>query len=117
MSEMTVEELVLEITALENKIKPVQERIDFLKDELRGKVRPGDEVEAGEYVLTVGATRRFNAKKAKALLSEDEFALVSEPVAVGAKVKAMFPEVYEEMQDEGKHRLTIKPKEGEGDGD
>ena len=113
MSEKTAEELVLEITALENKIKPVQERIDFLKDELRARVQPGDEVEAGEYVLTVGATRRFNAKKAKALLSEDEFALVSEPVAVGARVKAMFPEVYEEMQDEGKHRLTIRTREDE----
>lgn len=117
MAEMTVEELVLEIEALGAKVEPVLERIDYLKDELRSKVQPGDKVEAGEYTLVVGATRRFNAKKAEALLSEDEFNMVSERVAVGAKVKAMFPEVYEEMQDEGKHRLTIKPREDESEED
>lgn len=115
MSEKTAEELLNEIIALEAKVKPVQERIDFLKDELRAVVQPGDEIEADDYVLTVGATRRFNAKKAKVLLTDEEFEKVSERVAVGAKVKAMFPEVYEEMQDEGKHRLSIKPKEGEDD--
>src|SRR5690625_3615769 len=112
MTENSVEELVLEIKGLENKIKPVQDRIEFLKEELRAKVQPGDVVEAGDYRLEDGETLRFDSKRAKALLTEEEFNLISERVAVGAKAKALFSEEdYREMQTVGKHRLSIKPRE------
>lgn len=115
MANKTAEELVLEIKGLENKIAPVRDRIEFLKEELRAKVQPGDVVEAGDYRLEVGETLRFDPERAKALLSEEEFNLISERVAVGAKAKAMFSEEdYREMQTVGKHRLSIKPKEDEG---
>lgn len=115
MANKTVEELILEIKALENKIKPVQERIEFLKEELRAQVQPGDEFEAGDYRLEVGETLRFDPKRARALLSDEEFNLISDRVAVGAKAKAMFSaEDYREMQSVGKHRLNITPKEDEG---
>lgn len=102
--------LIEEIDRLEEKGKFYMEAAQQKRAELRGEVEPG-EYEAGDLTAVVSPNRRFNAKKAEAILSPGQFVKASKRVADRAKVEALYPGLIDDMMDDNAFRITIKRKE------
>lgn len=107
------------IEELAKRIKDLEETRDYYKaaaEELRAELRaelqdePG-KYDAGEYIVLASTNRRFNAKKAAAVLTEEERAQVVKSEVDSAKFRALYPELLEDVSDYGALRLTIKDKE------
>lgn len=62
----------------------------------------------GDFDVNVIESRRFDPKKAKAVLTEEELGWVSDLVPVAAKVKAMFEDDYELMTNQHANVIRIK---------
>lgn len=103
-----VDSLVEEIHALTSQAKHLNERADELKAELRSQVEVGMEPRAvGNLTLKVSPNKRFNAKKAALILSDEERAQVSETTVSGTKFKALYPDLIDDVSDHYAPRITI----------
>lgn len=108
-----IHELAKRIKYLEGLRDEYKEQAEELRTELRALVEEPGKYDAGEYIVQVSTNRRFNEKKAAAALDPKEFELVSKTVVDAAKFKALFPELIEDVSDNGALRLTIKDKSEE----
>lgn len=99
--------LTEEIYDLTQQAKHLTQRADELKAELRSQVEIGSEHAVGNLTLKVSANKRFNAKKAALVLSDEERALVSDTVVSGTKFKALYPDLVDDVSDHHAPRITI----------
>ena len=102
---MNRERIIRDIYTLRAQIKELEEQEQTLRDEL-GDLEYGQE-SVGPFVVKVSPNRRFDAAKAKKVLTEKEYEsiLVQRPDSKIAK--ARFPEKFEHMQREHAPRLSI----------
>lgn len=107
-----VETLVADIARGNDMMKHWKAYTDAKKAELREAVGVGN-FETDAYAVKITSNRRFDAKLAKAVLTDEELAQVSEMTPVAAKVRVLYPELYDELCAEGQLRVTIEPKGGD----
>lgn len=66
-----------------------------------------DDYAVGPFKVAVTPNRRFSPKKAEAILTKSQFQRASKRVADSALAKALYPDLYNEMQDEYAPKVTI----------
>lgn len=66
-----------------------------------------DNYAVGPFKVAVTPNRRFSAKKAEAMLTKSQFQRASKRVADSALVKALYPDLYPEMQDEYAPKVAV----------
>lgn len=104
------EALIEEIWRLEERGKFFMDAAKEKRAELREEVGPGD-YETEDLKAVVSPNRRFNAKKAEAILTPGQFIRASVRVADRKKIEALYPDKLEDMMDDNAYRITISPKE------
>lgn len=87
-------------------IKALQEETADLVKEL-GTLTAGEDHAVGPFKVAVTPNRRFNPKRAEDILTKSQFQRASKRVADSALVKAHYPELYSEMQDEYAPKVTV----------
>lgn len=113
----TTEDLITDIFRLEQEAKDLTAQAQELRDELRQVLTEGDNFVTENGIQVIASpNRRFNSKKALTLVRERSkdlpgLADVLTEAVDGPKLKALYPEVYVEAQDEGALRVTIKEAE------
>jgi regulator of replication initiation timing len=103
----TLEKLVAYRQELTRKIKELQVDLDEINEEVLAVLKDNGKYEVGDYVVTVGETRRFDKELAKQVLQDDQLRQVSDLEVNGAKLKALYPDDYEFCQKVYGKRLTI----------
>lgn len=101
--------LVEEIARFEALAKMYTEAAKEAKSELRAELENVGEYAVGDFTVKLQPNRRFSPAKAKSILTEEEFAQVSEAVAVGERVKEAFPDKYEDMLNTFDHKVSVQP--------
>lgn len=99
--------LIEEIYEYDRKAKEYAARANELKAELRSQVQAGNEYVAGNLVAKVTTNRRFNPKKAAALLSDEEREQVSVTTVDARKFRALYPELVDEVSDHHDVKISI----------
>jgi len=107
------EALAEEIARLQQMVEFYEALVKEKKTELREQLGKVGDYEAGNFIVKIQPNTRFNAAKAKAILTAEEFDKISEPVAVGKKAKEVFPEKYEDMLNTFDHKVSVQPSNKE----
>lgn len=87
-------------------IKALQKETEELLKEL-GDLTAGEDHAVGPFKVAVTPNRRFNAKKAEQILTKSQFQRASKRVADSGLVKALYPDLYTDMQDEYAPKVTV----------
>lgn len=103
-----LEKLVAYRQELANKIKELQADLDEINEEVLAILKDNGKYEVGDYVVTVGDTKRFDKELAKQVLQDEQLRLVSDMEVNGSKLKALYPEDYESCQKVYGKRLTVR---------
>ena len=103
-----LEKLVTYRQELANKIKELQADLDEINEEVLAILKDNGKYEVGDYVVTVGETKRFDKELAKQVLQGEQLRLVSDMEVNGSKLKALYPEDYEFCQKVYGKRLTVR---------
>lgn len=105
MQDKKRERIIRDIYTLRAQIKELEEQEQTLRDEL-GDLEYGQE-SVGPFVVKVSPNRRFDAARAKKVLTEKEYETILVQRPDSKIAKARFPEKFEQMQREHAPRLSI----------
>lgn len=108
---MTDEELVAYIYEQESLRDEYDERAKAARAELRTRVKPGEQFDIGDYHVVATSNNRFNARKAEALVPEEQRPLVMSQQLDRKKFEALFADLVPLALDENATRISIKMKE------
>lgn len=102
--------LVGDIHALEQRKKAIEDELDALKGALREEVKAGEEFEFPDLGLrvVVSTNRRFNPRKAATWLTKEQAEQVQTTQIDGKKFKALFPDLWDQAQDEYAPKIMVK---------
>lgn len=106
--EQALTKLAARLAEVEAQRDEFEQLASSLKTAIRELAPEPGEYRAGRLRIQIGTNRRFNETKARALLRPDLHELVTKTALDPAKVRALFPDVFEAAQTTFDNKVSLK---------